>query len=153
MTRCILPAWKRSDSDEEDGIVGYYQFDFGNDTGRGSVLIGGQYIDLSARASAVDVGSAKANVQARMPLIGGFLHFIPFPHLSLRGSVVGISWDFEDVEATFIDTEGSITLSMDPGLWIGAGYRHLVIDAEDSSEPIKVDLSFSGPFALVGLQW
>ena len=142
-----------SSSLEATVIRGYYQFNFGNDTGSGGILIGGQYVDLSARASAVDVGSTTANVQAGMPLIGGFFHFVPFPHLDLRGSAVGISWNFEDVEATFIDAEGSITLTMDPGLFIGAGYRYLVIDAEDSSEPIKVDLTFSGPFALLGLQW
>jgi hypothetical protein len=75
------------------------------------------------------------------------------PYLSLRGSANGLSWTFEDVEATYWDAEGSALLTLPQGLYLGAGYRHLVIDATDDAEAIDVDLTFSGPFIVAGFEW
>jgi hypothetical protein len=134
-------------------IHGFYRLHLGQEPVSGGITLGGIYVDFSASAQAEQIGSASADVTAGMPIAGVHLRLDPVPYLSLRGAFSGMSWTFDDVEATFLDAEASIALRTPTGLFAAAGYRHILIDAEDSGEPIKVDLTFSGPTLSAGFEW
>lgn len=132
---------------------GYYQFNFGEEQARAGLRLGGYYVDFSASTQSDTIGRAYANIKAGLPVIGAHVRFDPLPYLSLRGALSGSSWSIDDIEATVLDAEGYLVFQTEPGFLAAAGYRHLAIDAEDESEPVTVDLTFSGPVLLVGFEW
>jgi hypothetical protein len=127
-----------------------YQLQVGSDTVRGGFLIGAQYVDLSASASATGIGEESEDADAGLLVVGGFLRLQPIPALVLRASLVGGTWDMDDVSADILDGEVSASFVLDP-FFMGIGYRHIAIDGEDNSVPLDFDLTFSGPTAYAGL--
>lgn len=134
-------------------IQAFYKLNLGNESVTGGILLGGVYVDFSASAQAEEIGDATADVTAGMPIAGAHIRFDPLPYLSLRAALNGMSWSIDDVDATFIDADASIAFHTEIGLFVAAGYRHLIIDVEDSGEPIEVDLTFSGPTLSAGFEW
>jgi hypothetical protein len=140
-------------SDVEATLVrGFYRWMIGNDTLRGGPVLGGQYFDVTAKASAEGIGRASAQVEAGMPVVGLAAEARPAEWLSLRAGGVGIRWDIDDVEITYIDLDALVSVTAGP-IYGGVGYRHIIIDGEDGGEPITADLTFSGPVAVIGLNW
>lgn len=131
-------------------VRGAYRFQTGSDEVKGGFLLGAQYVDAKVEASAKDIGSDSENATVGLPVVGAFLRITPAPVLVLRGSVAYGKWDWDDISATFVDAEGSVALNLDP-FYAGVGYRHIGIDGEDKSIPLKIDVTFSGPVAYVGL--
>lgn len=131
-------------------IRGAYRFQAGSDAVQGGFLLGAQYVDLTADASAEGIGDASEDAQVGMPVGGLFLRIQPIPALLLRGSLTGGSWEWDDVSATFIDVEVSAAVFLDP-FYAGVGYRNLSIDGEEDTIPLDIDLTFAGPTAFVGL--
>ena len=107
---------------------------------------------FDAKASSSLVGSTERNITTGMPIVGAFLEVAPVPFLGLRGSVSGFKWDFGEIEAKFIEIEGSAQLRIDP-FFAGAGWRHMQVQGTFDKYPVDVDIKLSGPVAYVGLRW
>ncbi len=134
-------------------IQGYYKLNLGNDDVTGGLLLGGLYTDFSTSAAASAIGSAQADVEAGMPVIGAHLRIRATPWLGFRGQITGSTWEYDDVDATFIDAEGLVMLRSSAGIFAAAGYRHIGVEVEDKGEPLDIDLTFSGPTVVVGFEW
>ena len=134
-------------------IRAFYRFALGNEIFRGGLLLGFQYVDLEAVASASNVGATDTNLKTAFPVIGGTVLLHPLPFLALQGSIVGASWEVGDVEASYLDAEGAIRLYPLPFVFAGIGYRQLKVDVFDDEDNIDLDLTFSGPVGYVGFNW
>jgi hypothetical protein len=141
-----------SSSLETTLIRGAYRFRAGSDTFGGGFLLGGEYVDFSASLAASGIGSASVSTQAGLPVIGVFAEFSPVGIVRLYGSLVAGTMDWDDINATFYEAEGSVRLVLGP-VFAGAGYRYLSLDGEDSSIPLEVDLVFDGPTAYAGIEF
>jgi hypothetical protein len=130
----------------------YYQFTLEAEPASLGLVLGGQYVDLEARAEASGVGRASASLSAGLPFIGAAVQAAPTSHVVLTAQGIGSSWDIGDVEATFFDFEATAAYRWEL-LHVSAGYRHLIIDAKDPGSAIRADLTFSGPIVFVGLSW
>jgi hypothetical protein len=134
-------------------IRGAYRFEGGSDETRAGFLVGLQYVDLDADISAAGIGSAEEQVEVAMPVFGALVDLHPQPWLGIRSSIAGGSWEWDDIEATFIDFEASIQMELEAGPYFGAGYRYLMIDGSDDSVPLEADLEFQGPTLYAGLMF
>ncbi len=134
-------------------IRGFYRFKLGPDTLNGGFLLGAQYVDVTAEASASYIGSASESVKAGMPVVGLFAESRPMPFINLRGVITGSTWKWEDVEASFVDVNLGAMFVIPPGITAGAGYRYLNIDGSDKGNKVDVDLDLSGPIVFVGFRW
>lgn len=126
-----------------------YRFVSGSDEIQGGFLIGLQFASADAKATAAEVIHASQSADFVLPVIGGLLEWRPNSYLGFGGNLTMGSWNWDDVEATFMDLDASARLYVDY-FFAGAGYRYLAIDSEDESTPITLDVSFSGPTFFVG---
>ncbi|MCX7010297.1 MAG: hypothetical protein NTY53_24165 [Kiritimatiellaeota bacterium] len=133
-------------------VRGFARLNIGPDEIHGGIFAGGQYMDFSAKASSSLVGSTEKEVQTGMPYVGAFLEVSPVEWLAVRGSICGFKWDFDQVNARFIDVELGAMVKLD-WFYAGAGYRHIAIDGEYSSAPVTADLKLSGPMIFAGVRW
>ena len=133
-------------------VRGFYRWMPGTEQLRGGVVLGGQYIDLSAEASAAGIGRASAKVTWGMPVVGVAVDARPTDWLALRAGAMGIQWTIDDVEIAYFDLDASFAVSLGP-LYAGLGYRYITIDGKDPDEPIEADLAFSGPTLILGVTW
>jgi len=133
-------------------LRGFYRYSAGNDAFRVGPIAGIQYLDLSSRASSPQIGSASADISAPMPIIGGFFEITATDWLRFQASGVGINWDFDDVSASFYDIEAFAMVGW-KSYFLAGGYRQVVIDGEDDSEPTKADITFKGPVGMIGFRW
>lgn len=134
-------------------IQAFYRFNIGPDLFHGGLLIGGEYINIGAEASSPRLGRAIADVDTGMFLVGAFAESNPLPFLRARGSIMGGTFDIGDIEASYLDLELAVLVKIPPGFHLGAGYRHIIVDARDTNLPLEIDLSFRGPTLFVGFEW
>jgi hypothetical protein len=142
-----------SSSLEATLIRGAYRFRFGDKAFSAGLIVGGQYVDLSADAASPDVGSARADASAGMPIVGADFVGLPVDWLQLRGGAVGFSWEFDNIEAVYLDVRADAAVRLANHWLLGAGYRHVRIDSVDDSEPVDIDVTFAGPVVFVGVAW
>ena len=149
-----LPVAADVSSEVEVEIIrGFLALNLGPETA-GAGLVGGvQYFQLSGTASAPGVGRASASAQAPMPIIGGRLWLSPTSRILLQARALGMSWEFDDIDATYLEFEAAAHLYLSANVFAGGGYRHIDVDVTDKSEIIEVDLSFSGPVIYAGFAW
>ncbi|MEW5910554.1 MAG: hypothetical protein AB1659_12180 [Thermodesulfobacteriota bacterium] len=134
-------------------IQGLYRFDIGPDIFHGGIMAGGEYINIGAEAASPRLGRAAADVDTGMFVIGVFAETNPLPFLQGRISLLGGTFDIGDIEAAYLDFELAVMAKFPPGFHVGAGYRHIAVDAKDSNLPLEIDLAFSGPTIVVGFEW
>jgi len=134
-------------------LQAFYRLDVGPEIFHGGLLVGGEYISAEAAASSARLGQAKADLETGMFLLGAFAETNPLPFLSMRAALMGGAFDVGDVEARYLDFEFSASAKIPPGFHLGAGYRYIGIDAEDSRFPLEIDLAFKGPFIFAGFEW
>jgi hypothetical protein len=129
-----------------------YRYAAGSESVRGGFLIGVQYVDLTAEASASGVGTASESAQVGLPAVGGFLEWQLHEMFRVQGSLTGGTWSWDNISATFWDGEVSARLIVSPFL-AGIGYRYIALEGEDDDLPVEVDLSFAGPTAFAGVSF
>jgi len=134
-------------------LQAYYRLNLGPDAFHGGLIVGGEYIAAEAEASSARLGRAKADLETGMVLLGAFAEANPFPFLRLRAALMGGTFDIGDISARYLDLELAAMAKLPPGFHLGAGYRYIDIDAEDSQFPLEINLSFKGPFLFVGFEW
>lgn len=133
-------------------IRGFARINIGPEEIHGGLLGGGQYMDFAAKASSSVVGETEQNVQAGMPYVGAFLEISPVEWLAIHGRVCGFKWDFEKINAQFIDVEVGAMFKLD-WFYAGGGWRHIAVKGDYSSAPLTADLKLSGPTVFVGVRW
>ena len=94
--------------------------------------------------------TSKSGSSVGAPVVGGFLAVAPHPNVKLAASLVGFTWDADDVDITAYDFNLSGHLVLRPGVTAGLGYRNLSVDGEDTDDGVRFDLSFSGPVVFLG---
>lgn len=134
-------------------IRGAYKWNLGEPDMRIGLIVGGQYLDVTSEVAATDIGRADADIQAGMPIAGAEALVQPAAWLQLRAGVVGFAWEFDNVDAVYIDARADAAVVLADHFFLGAGYRYIQIDAEDKDEPLDVDLTFSGPLVFGGVSW
>ena len=142
-----------SSSIEMTVMQGFYRFNIGPEVFHGGLIIGGEYFAIEADAASSRNGSANADADSGMLFFGGFFESDPFSFLRLRASLLGGAWEIGDVEADYLELEVSVLAKIPPGFHIGAGYRQINIDAKDTSLPLEIDLTFTGPTLFIGFEW
>jgi hypothetical protein len=133
-------------------LRGFYRYSAGDDVFRVGPIAGFQYLDLSSRASSLQIGSASADITTPMPILGAFFEATATDWLRFQLSGVGISWDFDDVSASFYDIEAFVMVGW-KSYFLAGGYRRVVIDGEDDTEPTDADITFTGPVGMFGARW
>jgi hypothetical protein len=134
-------------------LQAFYRLDLGPEVFHGGFLAGGEYIAAEASAASARLGQAKADLETGMVLLGAFGEANPFPFLRMRGTLMGGAFDVGDIAARYLDFEFSALTILPPGIHLGAGYRYIAIDAEDTQFPLEIDLAFRGPFLFAGFEW
>ena len=134
-------------------VRGVYKLNLGDPSMQIGLIVGGQYLDVSAEVASPAIGRADADISAGMPIAGADLRARPAPWLRLRGGATGFFWEFDNVEALYIDARADAAILFADHFLVGAGYRVIQIDAKDSNEPLEVDLTFSGPLVYAGFTW
>ena len=127
-----------------------YRYAGGSDTLRSGFLVGLELASLEVDVSASGIGKGKGDVATALPVIGVFAEWNPAVFLQLNGTVSGGAWDWQDTSVTFLDAEASVRVLLFP-FFGGIGYRHLAVQGEDTSLPVELDLTFSGPLWFAGL--
>ena len=126
-------------------IQGWYErVLLGQETGRLSLILGGEYVAMKARLSSGIVGSASKSVKASTPIAGLALEMRPTKQLEFRAELVGAIIDLSDVEITTWDGRAIIGYRFHPNLKLQAVYRFLGIEAAEA-EGNEGDLSLQGP--------
>lgn len=138
---------------ESTFLRGFYRMNIGNTLARGGIEAGLQYLDLEAGIEADNIGFSRASAEAVIPYIGGYFRAHPLPFLGFRCSLMGSQWDIADVEATWLDMEVGAELTVFSSFFLSGGYRQITMDASYDPEDLDIDLTFSGPFVLVGMEW
>lgn len=136
-----------------DAVRGFLRLNLDTDVVRGGLVGGIQYMQLEGRASAPRVGRATAEAEAPMPVVGAYVRLSPIERLQVHAQALGMSWEFDEVDATYFEAEAAARLYLTPNLYLGGGYRHIAVDVTDKSEVLEVDLEFAGPVAYAGLDW
>ncbi len=134
-------------------LQAYYRLNLGPELFHGGLLAGGEYIAAEAAASSPRLGQAKADLETGMFLLGAFAESNPLPFLRIRASLMGGTLDIGDVDARYLDFEFAAFAKLPPGFRLGAGYRYIDLDAEDSQFPLEINLAFKGPFIVAGFEW
>ncbi len=125
----------------------------GSSFARIGLVAGLQHINYDAELSARAVGHATEDVAAILPIIGIFCMAHPLPFIGFRASAVGSRWDYDHVEASFMDVEIAAEWTLPGGLFAAGGYRHLTIDASDDEDPADLDVTMTGPVVYIGFEW
>ncbi|MCS6771438.1 MAG: hypothetical protein NZ740_05365 [Kiritimatiellae bacterium] len=127
-----------------------FRFTTGGYGFRGGLQAGAQYVELEAALSARGYGSASEDANAALPVIGALLQFEPAPFFRLDAGIAGGAWDFGEINVTFWDAEANALILLRP-FFVGAGYRQISIDGDETSIPLEADLTFKGFQILGGL--
>lgn len=127
-----------------------YRYAGGDETWRSGFLAGVQLASLETEVADSEIGNGQGDISAIVPTIGVFAEWHPTVFLQLSASLHGGSWDWQETSVTFYDAEASARVLLFP-FFAGLGYRHLAIQGDDTSLPIEVDLTFSGPTWYAGL--
>lgn len=131
----------------------FYRYNIGPEIFHGGILAGGEYFTADASAYTTSQDKATVSLDTGMFLLGAFAETNPLPFLRMRAALMGGAFDVGDVEARYLDFEFSALAKIPPGFHLGAGYRYIGIDAEDSRFPLEIDLAFKGPFIFAGFEW
>jgi len=134
-------------------LQAFYRLNLGPEIFHGGLIAGGEYISAETAASSPRLGQAKADLETGMFLLGAFAETNPLPFLRLKAALMGGTFDVSDVEARYLDFEFAAMAKIPPGFHLGAGYRYIDIDAEDTQFPLEINLAFKGPFIFVGFEW
>jgi hypothetical protein len=126
-----------------------YRYQLGSYGFRGGFLLGVQWVEFRATASAPGFGEAQEKAEAALPVIGAILRFDPAPVVRIDLAIAGGAWDFDQTSVAFWDAEANLRVNLHP-LFIGIGYRHIAIDGDDSGIPLEADLTFKGPQIIGG---
>lgn len=129
-----------------------YRYAGGLDAWKSGFLAGLQLASFEVEASASGVGKGRGDVAAIIPVVGVFAEWQPAVFLSLGGSLSGGAWDWQETSVTYLDAEVSARVLLFP-FFAGLGYRHLAVQGDDTSLPMEVDLTFSGPTWFAGLMF
>jgi len=86
------------------------------------------------------------NLGLWIPTLYGKVKFnIPNTDVSLQGEANAVSWQ----NTSFYDYELSARYTLAMGLGLEAGYKSLHLDSEDLADGLKIDVDFSGLYALI----
>lgn len=129
-----------------------YRYNGGGDGWRSGFIGQILWIDLEATVSASGVGRGEGNLSIPFPVIGVFAEWQPAMILALGGTVQGGAWDWQETSVTYVDAQADARLMLYPFV-AGLGYRHLAVQGDDTSLPMEVDLTFSGPVFFAGLSF
>jgi outer membrane protein len=94
--------------------------------------------------------SNTTNIDTWIPMLYGKARFnVPTTDISLQLEANGISYK----DTTFYDYELSARYTFSMGLGIEAGYRSIHLDSEDLTDGLIVDMTSSGPYASIVLDF
>jgi hypothetical protein len=133
-------------------VVGGYQYDFLKFSGLAASLnLQAHYLDIHAEVRSAALGTAKEDLQAPVPTIGGGIQFWPTDWLKLNADCNIFKMGIPGFRGEMIDTQGAVTVSPWDWLGISAGYRYYRIIVRDTDQNDRADWLQKGPYlAIVG---
>ncbi len=129
---------------------GGYRYASGGDNWASGFQLELQWVELELVASELDGPKERNELRQALPVVGFFADWKPAFFLSLGGILRFGAWDWQESSLTLVDAQASARLLFHPFI-LGGGYRYLALQGDDTSQPMEVDLSFSGPVLYAGL--
>ena len=129
---------------DADFLRAAYRHELGGDAVRGGLVAGLQWVDLESAVEASGLGRARAEANAVFPVVGVQVRAEPSPLVRLDLGVSGGVWDWNSTHVTFWDAEAGVRVNIYP-FFIGFGYRHIAVDAQENGIPLSMDFTFRGP--------
>lgn len=147
----VYPVGTRVKSSLQGDFIGAsYRYAGGTETLRSGFSAGLEMIGMEAVLSSEVVGKTKGDISSLLPVVGVFAEWNPAVFLQLSGSVQGGAWDWSRTSLTFLDAEASARVLLFP-FFAGIGYRHIALQGDDTSLPMDLDFTFSGPAWFAGI--
>jgi hypothetical protein len=133
-------------------VVAGYQYDFLKFPGLAANLnLQAHYLDIHAEVRSATLGTAKEDLQAPVPTIGGGIQLWPTDWLKLNADFNVFKMGVPGFKGEMIDSEGAVTISPWDWMGISAGYRYYRVIVRDTDQDSRADWLQQGPYlAIVG---
>ena len=131
-------------------VGGGYRYAAGGDNWASGFQLELQWVELELVASDPEGQKERSDLRQALPVAGFFADWKPAFFLSLGGVLRFGAWDWQETSLTLMDAQASARLLFHPFI-LGGGYRYLALQGDDTSQPMEVDLTFSGPVLYAGL--
>ncbi len=127
-----------------------YRYAGSSDSLRSGFLLGLQSVQMGVESGGDDLPETHSEIDLIMPCTGVFAEWQPTSFVTLSASLTGGAWDLSGTSASMLDAVFSATVQLHP-IFVGAGYRYLSLQGDDTGETLEVDLLFSGPLWYAGI--